>query len=92
MVYNNKHVLHLFIFLCHFIVEIILNETCTTGQPSDQCLDVQAECDDSGTSKCLCKTGYYANSTGVCTQSKLSFLTNASILKEQCVVYLPVLI
>jgi hypothetical protein len=51
--------------LCIIFVEIILNETCTTGQPSDQCLDVQAECDDSGTSKCLCKTGYYANSTGV---------------------------
>ena len=81
MVYNNKHVLHLFIFLCHFIVEIILNETCTAGQPSDQCSDVQAECDDSGTLQCLCKDGYYANSTGVCTQSKLSFLTNAIILK-----------
>jgi len=68
-------------FLCHFIVEVKLNETCTTGQPSDQCLDAHAECNVSGTLQCLCNTGYYANSVGVCAQSKLSYLTNAIILK-----------
>ena len=67
--------------LCYFNVEVILNETCITGQSSEQCLDVHAECNDSRTLQCLCKTGYYANSVDVCAPSKLSFLTNAIILK-----------
>lgn len=57
----------------------MLNNVCITGQTSDQCLDVQAECDESGTLKCLCKDGHYENSTGVCTDSKLSFFTETII-------------
>lgn len=57
----------------------MLNDYCSNGQPSDQCLDVQAECDDTGTLRCLCKDGYYENSGSVCTQSKLSFFTETII-------------
>jgi hypothetical protein len=43
---------------------------------------VQAECvTDSGTLKCLCKDGYYVNSVGGCTASKLSFFTKTIIYK-----------
>jgi hypothetical protein len=52
------------------------------GQSSDQCSDVQAECvTDSGILKCLCKDGYYVNSSSVCTASKLSFFTETIIYK-----------
>ena len=57
----------------------MLNSSCSSGQPSDQCLDAQAVCDDSGSLRCLCKDGYYENSTGVCTASKLSFFTESII-------------
>jgi hypothetical protein len=63
---------------------LILNNVCVSGQPSNQCLDTQAECVADSVSvsfKCLCKDDYFENSGDVCTQSKLSFLTNAIILK-----------
>ena len=64
---------------------MILNNVCVSGQPSDQCLDTQAECvadSVSGSLQCLCKNDYFENNGDVCTQRKLSFLTNAIILKE----------
>ena len=63
------------------IVEVTLNSVCIAGQPDDQCVDIQAECDDPGTLKCLCKDGYYKNSAGVCAPSKLSFFTETIIYK-----------
>jgi len=61
----------------------MLNNNCIFGEAIGQCADTQAECANSGSPKCLCKTGYYENNSGACAQSKLSLLTEALIYKVE---------
>lgn len=52
-----------------FILEIALTDTCTTGQPADQCADANAECVGTPLA-CSCKTAHFVNKDGACDPSK----------------------
>jgi len=52
----------------------MLNVVCTSGGAANQCKDTNAACLEeplsSGTYKCSCKSDFFANNAGVCTESK----------------------
>lgn len=52
----------------------MLNVVCTSDGPANQCNDTNAACLEehlsSGTYKCGCKSDFFANNAGVCTESK----------------------
>lgn len=47
------------------ILEIVLKQNCTAGQPADQCADSNAACDDTAF-KCQCKSTHFVSKTGAC--------------------------
>ncbi|VDI54600.1 Hypothetical predicted protein [Mytilus galloprovincialis] len=65
--------------------KITLEATCTTG-PTDQCLDVNAECkaDTNNANKCLCKTTHYKDSNDACVDKIALEATCTPGITDQC--------
>lgn len=65
--------------ITYIYLEIALKKSCTAGQPTDQCVDTNAECNATSLT-CGCKSTHIDNKDGACNPSKTFWKHHSNII------------